>query len=485
VSDSYCTKIKACPSFELVEVSQYHPTKYKKQNNHIEQREELPLPAIKKSLSDIANGSDYRLVVTGVGGSGVTTISRVLAEAAKKMGGRSDLDFKFVDQKGLAQRNGNVTSHLSIFKAGKSHCQITPLGGADLLLSPDLLDGSQHLTFLSSNGELILDESFQVPLSILLDKGSEKEPINELALNEKLKTTFGNRVSIYSFKKTSEENLGKNVYASAMLLGAAFQKGLLPFELDEMTEAFSKTMKKSELQFNLEAFRFGREMVLGKVLPKKITTQNEVELLKTSILESALLGGNTLVDLFLKNHKELISIFPNLNSAHLARFVHDLIIFDRGEKLNQFLSDARKISVQYRSLDLQSIALRTLAKTYFLKDEVYVSHIMISPMRRVEDVARYGELGSSFKKSFINRPSFNLGDKKVEFDISPNKPMLKLMRQARFLRKILPQWHKKERDIAQRIRSQLLDSTLTYQALKALENVKGYREERYKNAVHI
>jgi indolepyruvate ferredoxin oxidoreductase len=110
---------------------------------------------------------------------------------------------------------------------------------------------------------------------------------------------------------------------------------------------------------------------------------------------------------------------------------------------------------------------------------------MISPMRRVEDVARYGELGSSFKKSFINRPSFNLGDKKVEFDISPNKPMLKLMRQARFLRKILPQWHKKERDIAQRIRSQLLDSTLTYQALKALENVKGYREERYKNAVHI
>jgi len=95
------------------------------------------------------------LVVTGVGGSGVTTISRVLAEAARMMSGRDDIDFKFVDQKGLAQRNGNVTSHLSLFKKGKSHSQITPLGGADLLLSPDLLDGSQHLAFVSLEGEAI------------------------------------------------------------------------------------------------------------------------------------------------------------------------------------------------------------------------------------------------------------------------------------------------------------------------------------------
>lgn len=85
----------------------------------------------------------------------------------------------------------------------------------------------------------------------------EKEPINEAVLYEKLKSTFGNRVSIFPFKHYSEENLGKNVYASAMLLGAAFQKGLLPFELEEMIEAFTKTMKKAELQFNLEAFQIG------------------------------------------------------------------------------------------------------------------------------------------------------------------------------------------------------------------------------------
>ena len=159
VADSYCTKIKVCPSFELVEVANYHPSKYKEASKQDFKKIDLPKPIIKKSLEDISKGVDYRLVVTGVGGSGVTTISRVLAEAAKSMGGRSDIDFKFVDQKGLAQRNGNVTSHLALFKLGKSHSQISPLGGADLLLSPDLLDGSQHLAFLSLSGQAILDEN--------------------------------------------------------------------------------------------------------------------------------------------------------------------------------------------------------------------------------------------------------------------------------------------------------------------------------------
>ncbi len=124
VSDSYCTKIKACPSFELVEVADYHPTKYRDQKQAIDSQSILPEPKKIKTLDSIAAGVDYRMVVTGVGGSGVTTISRVLAEAAKTMSGRTDVDFKFVDQKGLAQRNGNVTSHLALYKKGKSHAQV-------------------------------------------------------------------------------------------------------------------------------------------------------------------------------------------------------------------------------------------------------------------------------------------------------------------------------------------------------------------------
>lgn len=483
VSDSYCTKIKVCPSFELVEVGNYHPTKYRSKNKNNKLSEVvLPLPKKIKTLDSIASGVDYRVVVTGVGGSGVTTISRVLAEAAKVMGHRTDIDFKFVDQKGLAQRNGNVTSHLALYKKGKSHAQVTPLGGADVLLSPDLLDGSHHLAFLSSKGTAILDQKFQIPLSLLLDKGLEKNPINEEVLGSKLTGLLKDRIKLLPMKEVSENHLGKSVYASALILGVAFQLGLIPFELVDLEDAFARTMKKTELQNNLQAFTLGRRLALGedlRLVPDKAVM---TEVFAESLRESALIDGVSLVLTYREKSAMLLDIIPeslNVPDEYIARYVHDLLIYDRGVNLLAFIDDVKKLVELYQTEDLFKMALRTIAKTYFIKDEVYVAHLMIGPMRHLEDEKLYRELGSSYKKTFINRPSFDLGDKKLEFDFSPTKWMLRLMRHARFLRVMLPSWHKMEKAIGLEVRTQILAQSMVFSELKALENIKGYRQVRY------
>ena len=69
VADSYCTKIKACPSFEEVTISQYHPVKFQEKKNtmnfdHLPEVEGLSVENI------IANKQTWRAVVLGVGGSG-------------------------------------------------------------------------------------------------------------------------------------------------------------------------------------------------------------------------------------------------------------------------------------------------------------------------------------------------------------------------------------------------------------------------------
>ncbi|MBP9680187.1 MAG: 2-oxoacid:acceptor oxidoreductase family protein [Bacteriovorax sp.] len=480
VADSYCTKIKVCPSFELVEVSHFHPTLYKSKEKKRTQVD-FPLPEIKKSLDDIASGRDYRLVVTGVGGSGVTTISRVLAEAARNMGGRDDIDFKFVDQKGLAQRNGNVTSHLALYRLGNSHSQITPLGGADLLLSTDLLDGPLHLSFLGHEGTAIFDDTFQVPLSILLDKGEEKEVVNAAFLKKQCEELLQERVTIIPLKKSCEEELGKSVYASAMILGVAFQKGLLPFELSDLEEAFAHTMKKTELENNLLAFRLGRALVLNGPVIHPVNNNSMIELFKQSIAESALFRVGDLLELFDQKYKELQHLLPHFTENYLGQYLHDLIIYDRGVGLESFITNIKTLKLLYEG-EMQVSAVRTLAKTYFIKDEVFIAHVMISPMRRKNDEELYGMLGQSYNKTFINRPSFVIGSRKVEFDFSPKEWMLKMMRHARFLRPMLKQWHKEERAIAQKIRQKLLAEKLSYSELKKLENIKGYRDTRYEKA---
>lgn len=491
VSDSYCTKIKVCPSFELVEVSEYHPTKY--QNLHQENSEQLNLnlanPLMKVSLEEISRGRDFRIVVTGVGGSGVTTISRVLAEAAKEMGGRTDIDFKFVDQKGLAQRNGNVTSHLALYKKGKSHAQVTPLGGADLLLSPDLLDGSHHLSFLSSQGEAVLDTHFQMPLSILLDRGIEKEPINEESLRLKLHALLNDRLSLLPLKESCELKLGKSVYASAMILGAAFQKGLLPFSEADLIGAFNRTMKKNELENNLTAFNLGRRLSIGERFDQDSSAKNSpspIELYRQSIRECFFFNVDTVLALFDHSLAELSMLFKNQPKIHYefcARYIHDLIIYDKGVKIHDFIKNAQALlPIHNDNIDM---ALRVLAKTYFIKDEVFIAHAMVSPMRRASDDRYYKNLGSSYQKIFINRPSFDLGSKKIEFDFSPRPWMLKLMRHARFLRALLPAWHHKEHLIAMDIRKKLYSKGLSYSDLKRLDNIKGYREVRYESSQHL
>lgn len=483
VSDSYCTKIKACPSFEEVIVYDYHPTMYKK---NFDQKNfnfnSLPDPKVIKSLDAIASGDDYRVVVTGVGGTGVTTISKILSTAALKMNNRSDLDFKFVDQKGLAQRNGNVTGHLAIFRKGKSHAQVTPIGTADLLVSPDLLDGSQHLNFVGDKTAVILDEKFQMPLSILLDYGIEKEPINAETLKEKVKNKLNHLVTIVPMKDLCEHYLGKSVYASAMILGVAFQKGLIPFTLDDMLEAFSKSVPKNELDNNIYAFHMGRLFIHhpeALKFEKLDEAKIQINLMKASLIQAGI-DANKLDAIINKWH----SLFPMIGLVHLSQYVHDILIYNPDFDFNELLTNSKNLlSLYSNDHELFKLAFRTLIKTYFIKDEVFVAHQMISPMRKFKDESYYLSLGSRFEKKFINRPAFDLSDSKViEFDFSPRPWMLSIISRARFLRSILPFWHKKERELGIKIRQQLLSSSLDYKGLKALENIKGYRMVRFQKA---
>ena len=491
VADSYCTKIKVCPSFELVEVSNYHPTLNKDLKSSKAQKDDLPSPDISKTLDVISKGEDWRVVVTGVGGSGVTTISRILAEASREMDGREDLDFKFMDQKGLAQRNGRVTGHLSVYKKGKSQGAVTPLGKADLLLSPDLLDGSQAISFLSKSGKALIDNDFQVPLSILLDRELEKDALKEENLRKDLKEKLGDRLILKSLKKKSYEVFGKSVYASAMLLGLAYQAGRIPFTINNLKDSFEKSLPKKEVENNWNAFILGRKLFLKLEESSKdeVNESKESENLYLESIKESLLpweDRDAVLSFFERATKHLYEWFPGLDRSFLSQYVHDLIIYNRGKEEDIFLEGAKKIKDLYPLKDERVVALRTWVRTFWIKDEVFVAHLMSTPGQHQINQNAYSQLGSSYKVTHINRPRFDIWGRVIEFDINPKKWMLKIMRHMRFLRKVMPDWHKKEEKIAAFIRNQIIEviphlmEGKKREQLKKCENVKGYREVRYQ-----
>src|SRR5690606_9981647 len=112
--------------------------------------------------------------------------------------------------------------------------------------SPDLLDGSQHVSFLGSNGLALLDAHYQVPLSLILDDAVAAKPIDETELRQELEKKLGARVQLASFKELSQQILGKSVYASAMILGAAYQLCMFPFSLEDMRRAIESAVRGGE-----------------------------------------------------------------------------------------------------------------------------------------------------------------------------------------------------------------------------------------------
>ena len=493
IADSYCTKLKACPSFEEVIVFDYRPRGVDVPMG--EEAEGLPSPVFEASFEKIAEGKDFRLVVTGVGGSGVTTISRVLAEASRRMGGRSDLDFKFVDQKGLAQRNGNVTGHLAIYRRGKAHASEIPVGTAELLLSPDLLDGSQHLRFLAKTGLAIFDETFQVPLSLILDKGEEREPLHEKGLLAEACALGRDRVLCFPLKDLSSKLLGKSVYASSMLLGLTWQKGKLPFSLEDLKEAMERVVGRGEFASNWKAFHVGRvlgvrgEDAVKAWLPE--AKEDPVEQWRASLRDSFLAWEKReqVMAKFEKDLRDLCQSVPGIEKAFFACYLHDLYVFDRGAHTETFLSEVRDMAKGNPPQEELSMAVRTLARTYFIKDEVFVSHGMISPIKRARDTRAYASLGKRFEIRPVNRPSFDIFGRRLEFDLRPRPWMLRVMRHLRILRALMPGWHRREREMALDIRQRVLAIMASQEkgderrrALKRLENIKGFREVRYAHA---
>jgi indolepyruvate ferredoxin oxidoreductase len=126
-----------------------------------------------------------------------------------------------------------------------------------------------------------------------------------------------------------------------------------------------------------------------------------------------------------------------------------------------------------------------------IKDEVYVAHLLTSEEKARRDQHRYHvdvKRGDKIVYHHLNRPEFNLAGRDFRFKFSPKKWQLNLIKHFRWLRLAMPQWHRREREfrdwyigLVENFRN--LDGKAEYdryvQALRCVEEVRGYREIRY------
>lgn len=92
----------------------------------------------------------FDIVLAGVGGQGVLSLSGIIAAGALEAG----LFVKQSEVHGMAQRGGAVTAHLRLSDRPIAS-DLVPLGAASLILSLEPLESLRYLEYLSADGAVV------------------------------------------------------------------------------------------------------------------------------------------------------------------------------------------------------------------------------------------------------------------------------------------------------------------------------------------
>lgn len=324
------------------------------------------------------------ILVTGIGGTGVVTIGAILAMAAHIEG----KGVTTMDQTGLAQKGGAVTSHIRLArKTDDIHtvrigtASATAIIGCDLLVTADgdCLSKIRPMgagigatkVFLNTQklqtGEFTKNPNWDIPVTSIIDR------LKGLTGEDNLRTLDASAIATAL--------LGNSIATNMFMLGYAYQMGSIPVAQDAIMQAIE--LNGASVKMNQKAFIWGRRAAWN--LEKTI----EIALPKT---------GNDAATAHRRVSQSLDEI--------ITRRVESLVGYQSASyaaKYEKFITQMRDADIRLhgKAGDLTEAAAKYLYKLMAYKDEYEVA-------RLYTDGAFLAQVKNTFE-----------GDIKLTFNLAP------------------------------------------------------------------
>jgi indolepyruvate ferredoxin oxidoreductase len=195
----------------------------------------------------------YNIAVGGVGGTGVLTIGALLGMAAHIEGKASMI----LDMSGLAQKGGAVLSHVRLSEhPADVTCSRIVTGTADLVLAADevVAVSKDMVTLCEPTRTAGIINSHVIPTAdFILNRDFN---FQTRKLNSVLETELRKDSSFFDFTTPAEALLGDSIATNIMMLGYAYQRGLLPLSAKAIEQAIE--VNGVSIKMNTQAFQLGR-----------------------------------------------------------------------------------------------------------------------------------------------------------------------------------------------------------------------------------
>ncbi len=238
-----------CPSFVTVEGGALRKAEASRSGDALAAAlARIPTP------EPVAMGENYDILVTGIGGTGVLTVSAVLGMAAHIEGKGATI----MDMTGMAQKGGAVLSHLRIGASPDAiYAPRLGPGMASLILGCDLVvtTGKETLQTVRTGETRAVVNSHVVPTAQFqanagIDFGSSR-------LTGAIADVVGTeRTRFVDATTLATKILGDSIATNMFMVGFALQAGWLPLSVESVEEAIR--LNGIAVDSNLRTLAWGR-----------------------------------------------------------------------------------------------------------------------------------------------------------------------------------------------------------------------------------
>ena len=193
----------------------------------------------------------YQMVICGVGGQGILTISDIITIAAQKKG----LNVLGSEVHGMAQKGGSVITNLKIGKNLNS--PTIPIGTSKMLVGLEQNETLRYIKYLQPGGTVLTSETVLFPITWKKDKEAADKARESIKDNlEK----FDANIHFIDAEGLANE-AGLALTQNIVLLGAISQVGGFPLTDNDLRESLKIRVPSKYLEVNLKAFDLGIKAV--------------------------------------------------------------------------------------------------------------------------------------------------------------------------------------------------------------------------------
>jgi len=190
---------------------------------------------------------EFNLIITGVGGQGGLTLSRIVGNAAMVEG----YNVRIGETLGMSQRYGSVLSYLRFGE--EVYSPLIEEGKANLMLALEPAEALRNARFLGKDSVAIVN-AYPIHTATTL-VGKERYP--EL---DEIEKALGRICPVHRMNFQREADKINPRTLGVLMLGYAYGKGLIPLKRESLLEGIRLTLREKLWEMNFKAFERGEEL---------------------------------------------------------------------------------------------------------------------------------------------------------------------------------------------------------------------------------